>query len=737
MSFLAPYMLWGAAAAGIPIALHFFFRSRYRRVPWAAMSFLLTSIEQTSRRLKFQELLLLVVRVLVLLLLALAFARPLLSSGDSSGPGDPVDAVLILDTSYSMEARDGAMTRLDRAKAAALDVLDHLPQLSSVYVIVSDDRAELMGPQPSTNIEQARRLIGDIRVSHRAGDLLPSVRLAEATLRQAHAPNKEVYLLSDMQKLGWEQQSDALIAQWKEVAKQASVTLVRCGNRTPRNATVVGITSQTGIPHTGERVGFAVLVRNTGKAPLSNLTVTLKVDETKEEEPQGIARLEPGETRAVTLSGKLSKAGLQVISAAVKSDDLDADNRFDRVIHVRDKIRALIVDGRPAGEREPEKSSSFFLLTALLPVKPADRESYHVQPYQVTPRLAAPGLLTEKDLCILTNVAVEPEPGRDAESLSPDFLEALSGFVRKGRGLLIFAGENVSIPAYNRQLSRKQLLPAGLKKLAERPAKDPLFLDRKSITSESYWNFREDEFYKSLNDVQVWRSFEVDEPDRGADKSGEGAQVLMRFTNGKPAVLRRRVEAGEVLFVTTGADPGLGEPGWTDWPIHPTYLPFVDVTVNHLLHRQTQQYNFKAGDVLRWQPPERFAAKPFFVTYPDGHSEPLDPPKTEGGSPTLTVSDTSRAGVYHIKAVTGEEREGLEVPFAMVPDLRESADLESFTDRQLDEKLGIPVRHRIAGAGVLTGEERLNREYTPWLLIAVLMLAVGEAVLAWFCGRAW
>src|SRR6516162_1873450 len=173
MGFLAPYMLWGAAAASIPIALHFLFRSRYRRVPWAAMSFLLTSIEQTSRRLKFQELLLLVVRVLVLLLLALAFARPLLSSGDSSGPGDPVDAVLILDTSYSMEARDGAMTRLDRAKTAALEVLDHL--------------AEMLGPQTSTNIDQARKIVGELRVSHRAGDLLPAVRLAETTLQQAHA----------------------------------------------------------------------------------------------------------------------------------------------------------------------------------------------------------------------------------------------------------------------------------------------------------------------------------------------------------------------------------------------------------------------------------------------------------------------------------------------------------------------------------------------------------------------
>src|SRR5438105_12843661 len=105
MGFLAPFMLWGAAAASIPIALHFFFRSRYRTVPWAAMKFLLTSIEQTSRRLRFQELLLLIVRVLLLSLLALALARPVMTMMGGSG-GQAVDAVFVFDISYSMGARD-------------------------------------------------------------------------------------------------------------------------------------------------------------------------------------------------------------------------------------------------------------------------------------------------------------------------------------------------------------------------------------------------------------------------------------------------------------------------------------------------------------------------------------------------------------------------------------------------------------------------------------------------------
>src|ERR1700692_1704589 len=103
MPSLAPLLLWGPLALGaasIPIALHFFYRSRYRVVPWAAMSFLLTSIQQTSRRLKFQEILLLAGRVALLLLLALTMMRPSCSSLSNTGRGEAVDAVLIVDVSY-------------------------------------------------------------------------------------------------------------------------------------------------------------------------------------------------------------------------------------------------------------------------------------------------------------------------------------------------------------------------------------------------------------------------------------------------------------------------------------------------------------------------------------------------------------------------------------------------------------------------------------------------------------
>src|SRR5262245_52526249 len=118
MSFLAPgwlgTALLGLAAASIPIIIHLLFKTRFKVVPWAAMQFLRKSLEQTTRRIRFQELLLLLLRIALLLLLALALMRPSsrLQTGQS---GAPVDAVFIIDASGSMSIKEGNQSRLDEA----------------------------------------------------------------------------------------------------------------------------------------------------------------------------------------------------------------------------------------------------------------------------------------------------------------------------------------------------------------------------------------------------------------------------------------------------------------------------------------------------------------------------------------------------------------------------------------------------------------------------------------------
>ena len=59
--------------------------------------------------------------------------------------------------------------------------------------------------------------------------------------------------------------------------------------------------------------------------------------------------------------------------AASTGDGLPGDNRFDKVILVRDKVRVLLVDGTPnAGQTRP-RPASHFVRNALTPV-PENRD---------------------------------------------------------------------------------------------------------------------------------------------------------------------------------------------------------------------------------------------------------------------------------------------------------------------------------------------------------------------------
>jgi hypothetical protein len=819
MAFLAPYLLWGTLAASIPVALHLFFRSRYRTVPWAAMKFLLASVEQTSRRLRFQELLLLMLRILVLVVLALALARPVVASfremallglfvflqafavarlatsgrprlagkfaefgiteagglvllgllwlispteGALGGRGDAADAVFVFDTSMSMGGRDGGKTRLDRARIEALRILDQLPPHSTVQIVTCAGGSQVLaGPRLPANLDEARDILGKLDTGDLSTDLSAGVARGAEIVQRGQSPNKELYVFSDMQKLGWERNASALKEQMTAVKDRASIVLVRCGKGVIKNVAVVGITPQSGVPRPGSRASFAVLVRNTGKDAVENLTVTLAIDgDEKNREAQAVPYIGPGETKTVPLQAKLDKAGLHVLTARVGPDDLDGDNRLDRVIQVRDFVNILVVDGN-YNEQQPEQSSSYRLAHALLPARDADVTAFYFQPRVVRARLASPALLAKADLCILTDVALEPRPGKAADVLPADFVAALDPFVRQGHGLIIFAGNNVMPEAYNRVLLKKHdLLPMPLLRTVKMPPKEPLFINRDSFNRPAFEPFREDKRYEVFSAVAAWQAVDLLAPAAKKDDSGKEEPahgVLLRYNNGQPAVVTRTIDAGEVVFVTTashshrvsGADGKKGFWEWSIWPDLPVFVPFVHTLINSLMQGQSEVYNVTAGEVLHWYPSEK-TPRAYTLVHPDGKVVRLGQPEKKGKRLEVTADELPRAGVYHLVAhVPQAEADPPEVqspsvkdrgiPIAAGPDLAETADLSTFDDAEIDNQLGFTPIHLAAdsGAETLSAADRLNREWTGWLLIGILVLLACEAVMAWLCGRAW
>ena len=127
VTFLAPGSLLLLGAAAVPLIIHFLARRQWRVVRWAAMEFLLRAMRRQRRRLRFENLLLLALRVGAIVCLALAAGRP-------AGEEDLLPAaapqrhgvIVALDASYSMLYQDAGRSVLDRGRELAKSLLAKL-----------------------------------------------------------------------------------------------------------------------------------------------------------------------------------------------------------------------------------------------------------------------------------------------------------------------------------------------------------------------------------------------------------------------------------------------------------------------------------------------------------------------------------------------------------------------------------------------------------------------------------
>src|SRR5580693_5536571 len=123
MGFFAPWFLGGLLAFELPVFVHLLRRQTTVPKPVSSLMFFEQGTQSSTRHRRLRYLLLFALRTLLVLLLALAFAQPFLRHKNVLAS----DKLLLvaIDDSYSMNAKEGAGTKLDEAKREALDVLSH------------------------------------------------------------------------------------------------------------------------------------------------------------------------------------------------------------------------------------------------------------------------------------------------------------------------------------------------------------------------------------------------------------------------------------------------------------------------------------------------------------------------------------------------------------------------------------------------------------------------------------
>ena len=195
MSFLAPWALILAAAAGVPLVLHLLRRRTGTRFDFPAVRYLLRAEKEHAREVKLRNLLLMMLRIGIVLALAFAAARPI---GPLLGVGHPPGAVaIVLDNSRSSSAAGAEGPVLGALTRAARGIVDASSGGDRVWIVTMD--GDVLGGTAET-LRDALARVGSL---DGAGSAETAARRAAALVRSSAIPSGRIVVLTDGQATTW------------------------------------------------------------------------------------------------------------------------------------------------------------------------------------------------------------------------------------------------------------------------------------------------------------------------------------------------------------------------------------------------------------------------------------------------------------------------------------------------------------------------------------------------------
>jgi Aerotolerance regulator N-terminal len=551
MTFVHPLLLGGLALVGIPVLIHLIMRQKPKRLPFPAFRFLVQKHRTNQTRLRLRQLLLLLLRMAIIAALCLALVRPALTSGVLSplAPDRPVSAVLLIDTSYSMEYAVSDKTRLDEARRRANELLDELPDGSQVAVL---DSAEVGGqPQP---IGQARDRIAGLKLRHDNAPLTRQIERAYAVFPEldrlqehgAEAP-RVLYVFSDRTHGCWD---EAAAAGLRPPPGITSV-FVDVGVDDPADLAIVEVKPEPTTVRPGGTVRINVTLQATGADYDAQIVCGIDGLPGKEKSQ----KVQAGGTEVVTFEYQAGRGGAdespEVLSEGLHQIDVRLKNsdamKFDnagfatfRVLGSRPLL--VIADDTEAARDWAEVVAGRFRATV--------KSTKELKPDQLD--------LDNYAAVCLFNVA-KPEGW---------LWTRLKDHVAEGHGLAVILGGQKGGPnlaAYNDDKSAVEVMPVRLSEVrwvageerfwsefqddGHRLERHPLlasFLDDKRKGNITY-------FVDHENRPWVQRFWKV-RPEGQAD-------VLIHYTDKEdsPALIERTIGRGNVLVLTTALEVAPGE----------------------------------------------------------------------------------------------------------------------------------------------------------------------------------
>ncbi len=516
MSFLTPAFFVGLLAIGIPILIHLTQKEKKTIIDFPSLMFLRKIPYTSVRRRSIRDLWLLMLRIAALLLMVLAFSRPWFSSAAivSRLPGSTREVVILLDRSASMGYGD----RWAKAQTEAKKAADGLSGQDRATLVLFGSSAEENVRATSDRVRLGQA-IDLAKVGAQATRFGPALRLAQSILAQSAMPRREIVLISDFQKIGWEKQEDIHLPQG------ATITPISVGGGDTTDVAVTSVTFARTLFSGQDRVVATAGVVNRGAKPVTDVPISLEIDGHPVDARK--VSIAANGTSSVTFAeftvadqnvrGKIT-AGAPGAPGAL--DLWLADNVFFFVLSPGRPVSVLIVQPDQA-----DRDASLYLATAL---GIGDAPKFDVETIGASKLSGAQ--VDKRAVVILNDVAVLPTGGADL----------LKRFVERGGGVFVAAAERAKWS----ESEQASLMPGALGAAVDRPSGRVGALGYLDYSHPVFEVFRTPRA-GSFSGVHFFRYRALDP---------KTYRVLARFDDGAAAMVERRIGGGRVIAWSTSLD---------------------------------------------------------------------------------------------------------------------------------------------------------------------------------------
>jgi hypothetical protein len=622
MTFLNPFVLFGLAAAAIPILIHLLNKRKLRTIEFSTLTFLKELQKNQMRKITIRQWLLLLLRMLMIIFLVLAFSRPALKGHFGTlGSHAKTSLLIILDNTASMELHNEKGKYLDQAKEKAQQVISLMQEGDDAAVIRLSELPVLTMQTLSHDKQKLQSIIEETSVSVIHHTVEDALRAGAAMLQQSKNFNKEVFILSDGQLTTLRSAAVNKTPNERMFEPTTKFYHFTLASASQQNVGIERITIPPTLLQVQKPVTVSAVIKNYGNVRKEHYLASMSIGGVRV--MQKNISLDGGEQGTVEFSFTPARAGFITGYIELEDDEFEADNRRYFSLYIPVHISLLL-----AAEND---LSAKYIETALTIANTAAPVSYFTIK-RLSPAQLSTTAIQSSDVILFSGIKTIP----------PQQLQLLKHYIASGGSMIFFPSSDSLTVSYN------YLNQFGIQQFHQSVTPPP----------GSQFDYVDDEFpiFTGMFEAGTSKKQSIESADAVRSLSplhAHAIRPIMTLTNGAAFLWLLEFGNGKILGFSVPAVPG-----WSNFPLKGIFVPLLNQSVIYLASQvqlETLNKEYYAGETVEFtssqiKKSKNSVAAPLRMVDPEQRMSPLKAYSTmaENGSlQTIFSGEPLRTTGHH------------------------------------------------------------------------------------------